>query len=317
MTMRLLNLQISGFRGFCAATEPINFDGDLVLFFGPNGFGKTSLSEAIEWLLYGSTKRRKRGEQLRRSEYVGCYTNVHHLGTVEVSATILQGTNAHTICRQLLSNENSVTRVDGRPATFESIGILPIEALYPVIAQHGLQSFIHSKPEDRRDAISAVLGLDNLVVMKSSLDSARSSFQRTPPKAVADARLLLSQISEGLLGLPETSEIAKRWRKVPTEISISEDIAGLMKAARRLAGSTRESVADLLDDLRLKRSELSRSVFDIEAFGVAELDIQLTREIIAPTVKLNRALKNIRDCMLRYLTTASSRVWHRTLGILD
>jgi len=50
--MRLVNLTIRNFRGFGAGAEEISLDGDLLLFFGPNGFGKTSLAEAIEWLFY-------------------------------------------------------------------------------------------------------------------------------------------------------------------------------------------------------------------------------------------------------------------------
>jgi hypothetical protein len=78
--------------------------------------------------------------------------------------------------------------VDGTAASFSSINIRPIEAFYPVVAQHGLQTFVHSKPKDRRDAICAAFGLDELTALKNNLESARSSFQRTPPHAVTEAR---------------------------------------------------------------------------------------------------------------------------------
>ena len=57
--MRLVNLIVRNFRGFGNTSETIRLDGDLLLFYGPNGFGKTSLAEAIEWLFYGTTKRRQ------------------------------------------------------------------------------------------------------------------------------------------------------------------------------------------------------------------------------------------------------------------
>jgi DNA repair exonuclease SbcCD ATPase subunit len=66
--MRLQNLTIRNFRGFGDTATPITLDGDLLLFFGPNGFGKTSLAEAIEWLFYGTTKRRQQGDNYSRSE---------------------------------------------------------------------------------------------------------------------------------------------------------------------------------------------------------------------------------------------------------
>lgn len=42
--MRLVDLTIRNFRGFGATGETIPLGGDLLLFFGPNGFGKTSLA---------------------------------------------------------------------------------------------------------------------------------------------------------------------------------------------------------------------------------------------------------------------------------
>jgi recombinational DNA repair ATPase RecF len=76
-TMRLVELTVRNFRGFGSKAETIRLDRDLVLFFGPNGFGKTSLAEAIEWLFYGFTKRRRQGEGYSKAEYAGTYANAH------------------------------------------------------------------------------------------------------------------------------------------------------------------------------------------------------------------------------------------------
>jgi DNA repair exonuclease SbcCD ATPase subunit len=46
--MKLISLTIRNFRGFGTSVDLINLDADLVLFHGPNGYGKTSLAEAIE-----------------------------------------------------------------------------------------------------------------------------------------------------------------------------------------------------------------------------------------------------------------------------
>src|ERR1700676_2308970 len=113
--MRLLNLTIRNFRGFGNAITSISLDGDLVLFFGPNGFGKTSLAEAVEWLFYGSTKRRQHGENYSKSEYIGSYANVHNGRPVEVQATVDMGTQKYKLLRRLLdgdAREGSETFVD-------------------------------------------------------------------------------------------------------------------------------------------------------------------------------------------------------------
>ena len=46
------------FRGFRDGSVPIQFDSKLVIIEGRNSQGKTSLVEALEWLLTGSLSRR-------------------------------------------------------------------------------------------------------------------------------------------------------------------------------------------------------------------------------------------------------------------
>ncbi|MDR3487391.1 MAG: ATP-binding protein [Bradyrhizobium sp.] len=87
--IRLLNLTIRNFRGFGASVDSVALDGDLILLYGPNGYGKTSFAEAIEWLFYGTTKRRQRGEEFSKSEYVGTFANAHGGTPTEVELQVL------------------------------------------------------------------------------------------------------------------------------------------------------------------------------------------------------------------------------------
>src|SRR4051795_12311512 len=192
--MRLIELTVRNFRGFGPNIPPIDLNADLVLLFGPNGHGKTSLAEAIEWLFYGTTKRRQRGEEFSRAEYAGTFANVHGHTPTEVSLKIRFHGRDIILSRRLGDRETSTTLVDGQPADFNSVGILPQEAYYPVVAQHGLQTFVHSKPKDRRDAICAALGLDELTSLKSSLESARScGLLGFSNRVRRDSRLLLGR----------------------------------------------------------------------------------------------------------------------------
>lgn len=260
--MRLLNLTVRNFRGFGTAGQTIPLDGDLIVLFGPNGFGKTSLAEAIEWLFYGTTKRRQLGEGYSRSEYSNSFANVHGGAPTEVAATAeISGTQV-VLSRQMIANEQSVTYVNGSPASFSTINVAPIEAFYPVVAQHGLQTFVHSKPKDRRDAICAAFGLDELTALKNALDSARSSFQRTPPRAVTEARRELAAHAPTLFEIPETRELARRWQPNAFQLRIDVDAQALIDAANGLTGLSASTAGEALIDLREKRRKASRSVFD-------------------------------------------------------
>ena len=70
--MRLIGIKPVYFRAF-GNSDWISLNSNLVVIYGPNGYGKTSISEAMEWLLYGKTRRRERGETLSQREYQGSY----------------------------------------------------------------------------------------------------------------------------------------------------------------------------------------------------------------------------------------------------
>ena len=61
--MRLTKLSVSGFRGFNDA-QTLDLSDPMVE--GPNGSGKTSVGEAVEWLLYGKTLKRAKGDELSK-----------------------------------------------------------------------------------------------------------------------------------------------------------------------------------------------------------------------------------------------------------
>ena len=69
-------------------------------------------------------------------------------------------------------------------APLSTVGLSDDEVFNPIVAQDSLQDFIHSKPKERRDKISAALGLDPLVRFKTAVDRARTRFQNDPPAAV-------------------------------------------------------------------------------------------------------------------------------------
>ena len=55
--MRLKNLKLTNFRGFSNVEQPLELDHNVVLFYGRNASGKTSIFDAVELLLTGSIRR--------------------------------------------------------------------------------------------------------------------------------------------------------------------------------------------------------------------------------------------------------------------
>ena len=262
--MRLLNLKAHNFRGFGSKEASVNLDADLTLFYGPNGYGKTSLAEAIEWLFYGTTKRRERVESFSRVEYAGSYGNIHGGNPIEVSVLVrLSDGTEHVLLRRLnRDTEASATYINSVPADFASIGVAPTDSIYPVITQHSLQSFIHTKPKERRDVMSEALGLQELSSLKTALDGARRSFQTSPPSAVTEARKAITSWGGGLANNADTAAICKRWQQLTPVVILPDDEGTILKQAQSLVGTDSPDVDELLALLRTKRIETSKALFD-------------------------------------------------------
>ena len=56
---RLRSLTVKGFRAYGAAEQTLKLPADIAVVWGPNSKGKTSLAEAIEFLLTGRIARRE------------------------------------------------------------------------------------------------------------------------------------------------------------------------------------------------------------------------------------------------------------------
>ena len=70
-------MKIDWVRPFCFRSfgecDPIEIEDGLTIVFGANGSGKSSLAEAIEWLFFGHTARRLKGDSFSKDEYRGSY----------------------------------------------------------------------------------------------------------------------------------------------------------------------------------------------------------------------------------------------------
>jgi len=72
--VKIKNITIQGFRGFNEERN-IDFHDRFTLIYAPNSYGKTSISEAFEWLLYGITSKVEKADY--KEEYKGSYRNRH------------------------------------------------------------------------------------------------------------------------------------------------------------------------------------------------------------------------------------------------
>ena len=191
-------LEICGFRSF-GERQRLDFDGDLALVWGPNSQGKTSIAEAIEFLLTGATIRR---DMLggAKAEFDACLRNVHLPSTapVWVKAGVM-GTDGleHEVERVLDADYTadqecaSTLTIDGKPvADLSALSIVlsdpPLRA--PVLLQHSLRFALSARPQDRSNYFKSVLEVQDLEVLRDLIASADERRPVAPSAALAKLR---------------------------------------------------------------------------------------------------------------------------------
>ncbi len=266
--MRLIRLRVAGFRGF-NDEQVVDFDAQLVIYSGSNGSGKTAIGEALEWLLYGKTLKRIRGDEISKREYAGSYRNTHFRSPnnpfVEAEITDIS-TKRRLIRRELKDDESSTLTIDKKPAKdLRAFGVI---TLYdrPLILQHTLQDFIFMKPKTRYEVLSGMLGLDGLIEFRSCVETAKNEFAKRLPARAIDAQNRSSLLLQSFKGEPLLGPVATAVEQG----NLNEAQKHLVQVALgRVAPGTPES--DLLPALRAAQAAKERSQLDWGRFSLAPL----------------------------------------------
>ncbi len=173
--LKLKRVELQGFKSFCERTE-LRFNGDgIAAIVGPNGCGKSNISDAISWVLGEQSAKSLRGTRMEDVIFAGTRDR-KPLGMAYVTMTLVDpeayaDAGAHklqavedgrprksgevTITRRLFRSGESEYLIDGRAARLRDIqdifmgtGLGPES--YAIIEQGRIGQILSSKPQDRR-----------------------------------------------------------------------------------------------------------------------------------------------------------------------
>ncbi len=205
---RLKTIEIQGFRAFGAKSQEAQIDTPIAVLWGPNSKGKTSVAEAIEFLLTGQTVKRQILSS-RQDEFADALRHVHLDTETEsfVSATIECDDGAVYSIKRVLNKDytkkgdcQTTLFIDNRLASEDellTIGIVlfqpPLSA--PVLSQHTLNYLFTAKPSDRTSYFKALLEVTDLDEFRETVSTLEDELP-SPDQECLDSLVLASKIPE-------------------------------------------------------------------------------------------------------------------------
>src|SRR6476646_9031241 len=174
--MYLKNLTVLGFKSFADKTS-LNFQPGVTAIVGPNGCGKSNVSDAIRWVLGEQSAKSLRGGEMADVIFNGT-DNRKPLGFAEVSLTLTDctaelGVDWHDVrvTRRIYRDGNSeyflnktLCRLKDIQSLFADTGVA--RSAYSMMEQGKIDLILSSKPEDRRAVFEEAAGITKYKTQK-------------------------------------------------------------------------------------------------------------------------------------------------------
>jgi recombinational DNA repair ATPase RecF len=197
----LQSVAVEGFRGIGPPqTLELRPGPGLTLVVGRNGSGKSSFAEGLEVLLTGDSLRWKERAAVWREGW----RNLHH-PTASLTATFLvEGERAPCVVSRRWEPEAAFDAVGaavqlagGGDSDLDSLGWTTALGTHrPFLSYNELGSLLDEGPSKLYDALSSILGLEDLVAALRTLQEARRSREKALKEVTAARDRLLERLGD-------------------------------------------------------------------------------------------------------------------------
>ncbi len=274
--LKLKRVEIQGFKSFVERTE-MRFPGSgIAAIVGPNGCGKSNLSDAISWVLGEQSAKSLRGARMEDVIFAGTrdrkplglasvtmtlvdpsgehdhvHRTHHENGHVETNGTAngVSNGNGHvdhkpsevTITRRLFRSGESEYLIDGKLARLRDIQDLFIGTglgpeSYAIIEQGRIGQILSNKPQDRRAIIEEAAGIGKFKT-KKRLAEAKLEGAKQNLSRVFD---ILEEVSRQVNSLKRQASKARRYEELKGELTtqLRRSLTGRYRMLERDAAKT-------------------------------------------------------------------------------
>ncbi len=312
--LKLKRVEIQGFKSFYDRTEMKFHGSGIAAVVGPNGCGKSNLSDAISWVLGEQSAKSLRGARMEDVIFAGTREK-KPLGMASVMLTLVgddqapplfpgsESTNGHashemertgeiTITRRLYRSGESEYLINGKLARLRDIqdlflgtGLGPES--YAIIEQGRIGQILSNRPQDRRNVIEEAAGITKFKTRKrlaeAKLESAKQNLAR-----VFD---ILEEVTRQVNSLKRQAAKTKRYAELKAQAT--SQLRQLLAAKFRMM---ERETAKIAIELNFASAELQE-----KQTAIHEQEIQQTQVLEASYAtdrELTQARKLLADLQL-------------------
>src|ERR1700749_4230666 len=230
IAMYLKNLTVLGFKSFADKTS-LNFQPGVTAIVGPNGCGKSNVSDAIRWVL-GKQSAKALGGGERADVIFNGPDGRKPIGMAEVSITLGEVDEEHlraagvevsysevTVTRRIFRDGGSEYFINKVPCRLKDIQQLFMgtgmgKTSYSILAQGHITQILSSKPEDRRMIFEEAAGITKFKAQKK--ESLRKlEYTEQNLLRVAD---LIKEVKRQIGSLQRQAGKARRYKQLSMEL---------------------------------------------------------------------------------------------------
>jgi chromosome segregation protein len=224
----LKSIELVGFKSFVEPTL-LTFEPGITIVVGPNGCGKSNVSDAIRWVLGEQSAKLLRGRRMEDLIFNGSATRAP-LGMAEASLVLADvasslGESPYAVfdevkvTRRLFRDGTSEYRLNEAPCRLKDIVELFLESglaanAFAVIEQDQVAAIVSAKPEERRLLLEQAAGvlkyMHKRAIAKRRLDAAGDNLVR-----VTD---LVEELRRQVERLRRQAQRARRYQALSREL---------------------------------------------------------------------------------------------------
>jgi chromosome segregation protein len=228
--MYLKNLTVFGFKSFADKTA-LNFEPGVTAIVGPNGCGKSNVSDAIRWVLGEQSAKALRGGEMADVIFNGT-DGRKPMGMGEVSLTLggVDGENLKaagvevsydevTLTRRIFRDGGSEYFLNRTPCRLKDIQQLFMgtgigRTSYSILAQGHITQILSSKPEDRRMIFEEAAGITKF---KSQKKESLRKLEYTEQNLLRIADTI-KEVKRQIGSLQRQAGKARRFKQIQQEL---------------------------------------------------------------------------------------------------